>query len=377
MKLLFTFSLLLLSLVSLSQIQNENGKLILETNDTIVGWITYYDDLSSTVTYKDDNDIENSCTIDCINEIILNNGIRYTTINYPDHKNGKVFVQKIISSKLINLFASEENGSTYYYVIKDSNTYRLENNYIIVEKDNKSYSRWDYKYLGTLKLLMSDKPELFDKIDKLKLNENDLVNIIIEYNQGDINYFMTTETAQAKSISNWVTFGQYSNFGTYYSAEATNGYSYGIYAGLQLYFTRNHRHSLKFGLGYSHYELKRTYAHQLGIQTFYTKKNAYAEVYRIGITYEYLFFMTQRTNIYGLIHLGDYSYITEYEEESGDEITHSFLPKPTLSPGVGIEYKTLKKLSFYFEFNHLLNISYFPKNFSAGIKYDIGKITRN
>ena len=56
---------------------------------------------------------------------------------------------------------------------------------------------------------------------------------------------------------------------------------------------------------------------------------------------------------------------------------HYFLPMPTLAPGLGIEYKTLKRLSFYLEINNLLNVSYIPMNFSAGLKYDIGKITRS
>ena len=58
-----------MSFIAFSQIQNENGKLILETNDTIVGSITYYDDFSSTVTYIDSRDSLNSCTIECINEM--------------------------------------------------------------------------------------------------------------------------------------------------------------------------------------------------------------------------------------------------------------------------------------------------------------------
>lgn len=139
---------------------------------------------------------------------------------------------------MINLYASEENGATYYYVSKDSTTYRLENNKVIEKKDGTRYSRYDYSYLGSLKMLMSDKPEVFNKIDDLKLSESDIIDIVLEYNQGNISYLMTTEKVNAKSISNWVVFGQYSNFGTYYESEATSGYSYGFYGGAQLYFTR-------------------------------------------------------------------------------------------------------------------------------------------
>ncbi|MAE07505.1 MAG: hypothetical protein CL661_01950 [Bacteroidetes bacterium] len=179
MKTLKTLILIFMSFIAFSQIQNENGKLILETNDTIVGSITYYDDFSSTVTYIDSRDSLNSCTIECINEIVLDNGIRYTTINYEDKKDGRVFVQRIISSDLISLYASEENGSIYYYVVKDSIIYRLENNKVIEERDDKKYLRYDNKYLGSLKMIMSDKPELFDQIDELRLTESEIIDVIL------------------------------------------------------------------------------------------------------------------------------------------------------------------------------------------------------
>lgn len=168
------------SLFTFSQIQNERGKIILETNDTIVGSITYYDDFSSTVTYIDNNNVKNSCTIECINEIILNTGVRYTTIEYDDQQDGRVFVQKIISSDLISLYASEENGALHYYVTKDSVSYKLENNEVKIvkkiengivsyyafknnkyyklnindkalSKDDKQFTTYDHRYIGILK----------------------------------------------------------------------------------------------------------------------------------------------------------------------------------------------------------------------------------
>lgn len=374
MKTLLTFILIITSLYASSQIQNEKGKLILETNDTILGSITYYDDLSSTVTYIDNKDSLNSCTIECINEIVLNNGIRYTTINYDDKKDGRVFVQRIISSDLISLYASEENGLIYYYVGKDGISYRLENNKVFEERDDKRFSRYDNKYLGSLKIIMSDKPELFDQIDELNLTESDLIEIVLEYNEGNISFLMTTEKAASKTISNWVVFGQYSNFGTYYLAEPTFGYSYGIFGGSQIYFTKNKRHSFRFSLGYSHYELHAK--HDSGLS--YLTKDVYAEVFNIGITYEYIFFMTQRTNIYVLLHIADLSYVSKYEhDEANTNISNSFVPMLRVSPGIGLEYKTKKRLSFYAELNSVLNADHIPSNFSIGLKYDLGKITRN
>ncbi|NQU35881.1 MAG: hypothetical protein HQ521_21845 [Bacteroidetes bacterium] len=388
MKNLLTFFLTFITFFAFSQIQNEKGKLILETNDTIVGSISYYDDFSSTVTYIDKNNNGNSCTIDCINEIILNNGIRYTTLVYPDGKDGKVFVQKVIESNLISLYASEENGAIYYYVTKGDTIYRLENNYLIEKQsmnktsvnqvmkknDNRKYSRSDNRYLGSLKMIMIDKPELFDKIDELKLNENDLIDIILEYNQGIISFMMTTEKAESKGITNWVAFGQYSHFDTYYFSEPTYGNSYGIFAGTQMYFTKSRRHSLKFSIGYSQYKLKKETKVGYGV---YKRVKANAVVYDFEFIYEYIVFMTRRTNIYANMHIADFAHVTKYYDDDNTKYDSYTLPIPRFSPGVGIEYKSQKRFSFYCEVNHLLKASYIPLNFSFGIKYDIGKITGN
>lgn len=87
--------------------------------------------------------------------------------------------------------------------------------------------------------------------------------------------------------------------------------------------------------------------------------------------------MTQRTNIYGNLHIADFAYVSEYDHKDNSTKDWDLSPVVRVSPGIGIEYKTLKRLSFYAEINNLANVSYIPYSFSVGIKYDIGKITRN
>jgi len=349
------------------------GKIILNNNDTVNGFITYYDDFSSTVTYSDSTNNTNSCTIDCINEIILDNGYIFTTIDYDDGEDGSIFVQKIIESKLISLYASEENGSVYYYVSKDNIAYKLENSEITTEgNNNKRYRYFDKKYIGIFKMVMSDKPELFDKIDNLKFTKNNMMNIVLEYNKGNVSYIMPTIITRSKSNANTVIFGQYNNFGNFYHAELTSGLSYGIFGGIQIYFSRNRRHSFKFPLGYSHYALEYDKMGPNGIT--YTK-NEFADVISIGVTYEYIMFMTKRINIYTQINIGEFSFVTKKYEDGNDEIFVS--PIPRLSPGIGLEYKTKKRLSFFAEINNILIFKAFPINFSAGVRYDVGKITGN
>lgn len=88
--------------------------------------------------------------------------------------------------------------------------------------------------------------------------------------------------------------------------------------------------------------------------------------------------MTQRTNIFAILHISDLSYVSKYDyKDDNNKLDSYFLPMPRISPGIGLEYKTLKQLSFYVEINNLLNATHIPSSFSVGLKYDIGKTTRN
>ena len=84
--------------------------------------------------------------------------------------------------------------------------------------------------------------------------------------------------------------------------------------------------------------VERTY--QVGHAVTYDKE-IHSQVIGLGFTYEYIFFMTQRTNFYALIHLADLAYVTEYDyKDDNNEISQDFLPVPRVSPGVGFEYKS-------------------------------------
>ena len=350
------------ALVSFSQIQNQEGEVIFQNGDTVTGNIYYYVDTPEELIVYDNNDLKNTFLLNQFNEINLNNGIKYKCINYPTKKSTPALFQKIISSNKINLYSKEYNGGIYFYVSKDNSIYPLENNDVYTKKDDKKYLSKDFKYIGTLKMLMADQPELYEEIDKTKLNEPSLCDIIIDYNKGDISYYYTIDKTKKRTEPNWLLFGQYSQYASYV-LNTDVAYSFGILAGTQVNFTRNHRHSFKFNLGYSKYQMA----------------DNYNQILDLGVWYQYIFFRTERLNTYVSLNILELSYIKEYDYETDDNTENYFYPVLRFSPGIGLEYKTLKRLSFYAELNNIFyNIaktSFRQSSFSIGIKYDIGNTT--
>jgi len=355
---LFLFS----TLLSFSQIQNLEGQIILQNSDSISGSIYYFIDTPDELIIYN-NDVKRTFLLNQIAEINLKSGVKYKCINYPDKNSNPLLFQKIIISNKISLFSKEKNGAVYFFISKGEKIYQLENNDIYTKKDDKKYLSHDFKYIGTLKMLMSDQPELFEDIDKTKLNEPSLCDIIIDYNKGNISYFYTTEKADRGIDPNWLLFGQYSSYANYV-LNTEVAYSFGILAGTQVSFTRNRRHSLKINIGYSKYQMA----------------NEYYQILDLGFWYQYVFFRTERLNAYMIFNILELSYIKEYDYKTNDNTDNYLYPVFRFSPGFGFEYKTLKRLSFYAELNNIVynvvNTSFLPSSFSIGIKYDIGSTTR-
>jgi len=82
----------------------------------------------------------------------------------------------------IELFAKSNSGK-FYLAKKNEELLELDdNNKSISVIDGKEYMVQDKTYLGYLRFMMSETPELYPAIDKMKhLNQRDLVNISIDY----------------------------------------------------------------------------------------------------------------------------------------------------------------------------------------------------
>lgn len=309
MKKLLTLYLVFSIYFLAAQIQNEPGTIILDTGDSITGSISMYNDLNFEVLYTDSSNIQQSCSLNCVDEIAMQNGMNFTTIHESDDTSNRIFVQKILIAPKMNLYSHITGGNKYYYVTKDGISYRMVLELREIEKDGKRYQYYDKKYIGTLKYLMADRPDLFSEIDKLGLTQVSLIKLLKDYNNDNIIYTYSPEEIERlpQSKPNFVAIFQYSNIASAPWDGPVSRYSYGYSAGIQMYFTRGKRHSFKINAGYWKYNLKAT--KQLATTTY--DYSYIDEFYGITFTYEFDFIITPKTNVYVNAIIADMGYHKE------------------------------------------------------------------
>ena len=363
-----------------AQIENQKGEIINKSGNVINCSINYFNDQPTDIDTYDSFGVKKIIPTSEVKEIKLDNGKKFVVKKYFNKQDSVILIfQVIIESPMVNLLMRDENDNERFYVLKDNLLYRLENNEEYITPENKveyvhsvndiTYKKYNYQYIGILKIFMSDNPDILKKLDKIKLSSGDLIKIISEYNKGNITYFWDP-TIKLKSETNWVLFGQYSNYCHVFD-ETTASPSYGIVAGFQLYFSRNGRNSFKFAMDYANYN----YVYENPYYTYNpVKSNTYiknSKVYGISCRYEYDVLKAKNYSIYFMFHIADLSYYFDTDNYYGTK-NNGITFRPRLSPGAGFEIKPWKLVAIYAELNHLLQ-GRIPGNFSVGLKYDFGK----
>ncbi len=346
-----------------SQIQNQKGNLVLNSGDTLTGIVThYYDNPSEVLFYS--KDIKQVFSAEQLHEIRLYNGEKFVPKFIVEH-NRVVLLQVLLESSIISLYRREDNAISYFYVLKGNDLYRLENNKQTIYRNDKRYNGRDNKYIGILRMLMSDRPDLVERLNQIKLNESDLIEVISVYNAENVSYSWKEDAKQVRE-SNWLLFTQYSKLGSVYGSTAN--YSFGQMVGLQYYFSSKSRYSIKVSLDYSKYNLS----------------DGELTVKGLGIRYQHDVKKTERYGVYFLLHLADIAQQSRTFNDQLPATKDGLIIMPRISPGLGLEIKPLSKLAAYTEINHVhtLNAPMFDKvalnsiSFSLGLKYDFGSISR-
>lgn len=350
------FKLLLLlffcSLNTFAQIQNQPGNLTLFTGEVLQGAVTYYYDNPGKIVLHGQEGAKEVYSPKQVQQIMLQNGEKFVSRPYL-HQDSLVVLQVLIESPQISLFVREDGGDEYFYVSRDRMVHRLENNKTIVDDGAKTYSRRDNRYVGTLGSLMPDRLDLTEKLHKIRLTESELADVITEYNKGQASYVWKTNGKVAKE-PNWVLFTQYSQFGSIYGY-STVAKSAGQMVGVQYYFSKHSRYSLKFSLDFASYYLDDEEVTMKGL----------------GIRYQHEVKKMEKFSFYFMVHLADIGQLSSTGEGLADtEGNLVFLPR--LSPGLGIEIKPLPKAAVYAELNNMTQLGNIPKSFSLGLKYDFG-----
>lgn len=351
----------LISFLLKGQINNEPGEVYLANGGVFSGKISYYIDQPADVLLTDSNNLSQKFKLPEVSKILLENGKKFTTKFYKTKNDSTLLLfLSIIESPNISLFGREEMNALAMYVAKDDKLIRLENNATTIAIDDKDkidvkrYKKYDNQYIGVLSSLMSDRFDLVSNMENVKLTEKDITEVILNYNKGEVTYY---QKSQSKFFGkpNWMLFAEFSNFCSLYGDLVTDP-SFGVAAGFQYYFAKNNRNSIKGTIEYQSYKFEDSDDVYIGV----------------GFRYYYDMYKSRAVNIYGMMNFFDLVYHKSTSTiNNTEDISIEILPH--FSPGLGMDVKLFPKFMVYGEINRLFNFKCFPRNFTFGLKYDIGK----
>jgi hypothetical protein len=355
MKLKLLLLLIFFPAVVFGQILNQNGKLTLTTGDELTGSITHFYDQPNEIIFFSQQGAKQVLPPHQVNEIKLDNGEKFVARRYKPNGDSVYIVLKVlIESSKISLFVREDDATEYFYVAKDDELHRLENNKVYEKQGHRRYVRKDNQYVAVLGAYMRDRMDLVQDLPKVNLQAHSLAKVISAYNQGEgTNYLMTGDID--KKEPNWVFFAQYSQFATPKDLPVPMN-SFGHMVGLQYYFSKNSRHSLKASVDY----------------LFTRINNESARLYGLGLRYEWAFKRAEKYNVYFQVPIGEIGYAV-YNTKNSEWNKDGFAGYLRLHPGIGLELRPLPKMAVYGEINQLFNFEHLPKSFTFGLKCDFGK----
>ena len=117
------------------------------------------------------------------------NGSFYVSKNIEiEGKLTSVFLEYLLNG-IIKLYYYPTSDKELFYINKNDTLIELVNNKKVVYKDGIKYEKYDKKYIGTLRYLYSDVPELINKVENLNFTSNSLINISEEYHNSVCNEY--------------------------------------------------------------------------------------------------------------------------------------------------------------------------------------------
>lgn len=273
-----------------------------------------------------------------------------------------MLVQALIISPKVNLYEREISNKVRFYIEKDEEIYELIDSKAVSEFDSKK------EYLGILNSLLSNNSEAKERIPNIKLNQENLIELLLLYTNGEVSYIYKKHAHQVRE-SNYLFFGHFSNYGTYLSKSILES-SNGAVVGLQYYISKDQRSSFKIGLEHANINFVE-----------HTPNNMFSKIefphdptQLIGLKtfYQIDFIQRRRSSYYINFHLFDLTYfygLSDNDSNSSDYDKLFFYPR--FSPGIGLDLKPVSRISVYGEMNNLLHFKL--TNFTLGLRYDFGE----
>jgi len=194
-KLLLSFTLSLLVFAGFSQ-KYLSGYILTNNGDTIHGELLNQNEVETHKNCILRNETGEDKTF-LPNEIIE---YRYKDGNYyiskeidVDSVPTNVFLRFLLKGTIeLFVYYTPITQTEIFFVLKDGKLIKLENNESIIYKDRTKYKRYDKKYIGVLKYLYADAPDVIKDIDKLSFSSKSLIEISEDYH----NFVCTDETCE-------------------------------------------------------------------------------------------------------------------------------------------------------------------------------------
>ncbi|MFC2104408.1 hypothetical protein ACFLS4_03535 [Bacteroidota bacterium] len=225
------------------------GYIITLENDTLHGEISNQHDLINLKECVFRNDLGKIKTY-LPNDIYAYrfiNGNYYISKEILENNNKKsVFLEYLVNG-IVDLYYYPTTEGKSYYILKDNELVELTNTKRIKKINGNAYTTYDKKYIGILKHLFSDAPEVVKEVDNLKFRSTTLIKISENYHNqvckdesctvykgADKEYKIGFKALCGYTFSS-LNIKRYSSFGAEYGSKSSSSYSYsyGLAAFLQ------------------------------------------------------------------------------------------------------------------------------------------------
>jgi opacity protein-like surface antigen len=159
------------------------GFIITRENDTIYGGIANQQDLISVkkCTFKNS---QGEVTVFQPSDIFgykFNDGRYYISKKLENgNLEESVFLEYLVKG-VIDLYYYPSNEGDKYYILKDNNLVELANNKKSYKVNGNNYTKYDKKYIGVLKYLFKDTPEIAGRVENAKFSPGSLIKISEDY----------------------------------------------------------------------------------------------------------------------------------------------------------------------------------------------------
>jgi hypothetical protein len=177
---------LFLNIYILAQSDYRPGFIITNNNDTVYGLIDYSGETvnfkSCKFKYKDADIPVKYLPFDIISYRFLDDKFYISKEIYLNGEKEKRFLEFLLHG-IVDLYYYQDVNGEFFYIQKEDTLIELKNTKVKTYINGVEYYKKDKKYIGILKYLFIDAPEIQNKIDNLSLDRKSLIKITEDYNQ--------------------------------------------------------------------------------------------------------------------------------------------------------------------------------------------------